>query len=118
MAVGVVERYAGGVLAERWDPFLGTHQTFAADGTVTFSESATQADAEAAARVLEQTAVTEQTNASQISTKLASTLDDLQTLIDTPNATINAGPAPYIKALARGMRLLIRLAIRRLDATT
>ncbi len=28
-------------------------------------------------------------------------------LIDTPNATINAGPAPYLKDLARGSRKVI-----------
>lgn len=49
---------------------------------------------------------------------LDAALVDLQTLIDTPNATINSGPATAIKLLARVLRRVIRLLIRRLDATT
>jgi hypothetical protein len=48
---------------------------------------------------------------------LASALAGMQAIIDTPNATLNAGPAPYIKDLARVNRRLIRLATRRLDGT-
>ena len=44
-----------------------------------------------------------------------SALGELQALIDTTNATINAGPAPYIKGLARVLRLVIRLLLRRFD---
>lgn len=44
-------------------------------------------------------------------------MTDLAALIDTPNATINAGPAPYVKVLARVLRLLIRAALRRFDGT-
>lgn len=39
------------------------------------------------------------------------TIAELNTLIDTPNVTINAGPAPYIKGLARGLRGLTRIVI-------
>jgi hypothetical protein len=48
---------------------------------------------------------------------LASALTSMQAILDTPNATLNAGPAPYIKDLARVNRRLIRLVTRRLDGT-
>jgi len=62
-------------------------------------------------------AETESANRQTIETALSDALTELQTLIDTTNATINAGPAPYIKALARALRRVIRLLIRRFDGT-
>lgn len=52
-----------------------------------------------------------------IRTALEAALADLQTILDETNATINASPAPRIKALARSMRRLIRLEIKKLDGT-
>ena len=49
---------------------------------------------------------------------LGQALVDIQTIIDTPNATLNSSPAVAIKTLARAQRRLIRLAIRKLDGTT
>lgn len=50
-----------------------------------------------------------------IEQKADEALGNLATLIDTTNATINAGPAPYIKTLARVLRLVLRLLLRRFD---
>ena len=50
-----------------------------------------------------------------IEQKADAALGELQALLDTTNATINAGPAPYIKGLARVLRLVIRLLLRRFD---
>lgn len=47
---------------------------------------------------------------------LDTALTDLQTIIDTPNASLSAAPA--IKTIARAVRRLIRLQLRRLDGTT
>jgi hypothetical protein len=89
---------------------------FNLDGSVASESSFTQADLDAwlVARAANQ----EQANTveRQIRSALEQDLADLQTLIDTPNQTINAGPAPYIKALARVVRHLVRMAIRRFDA--
>ena len=63
---------------------------------------------DAAAAVVESTRRT-------IEQKAEAALGELQALIDTTNATINAGPAPYIKGLARALRLVIRLLLRRFD---
>jgi hypothetical protein len=38
--------------------------------------------------------------------------DNIRTIIDTPNAQINAGPAPYIKAMARDCLDIARQTIR------
>lgn len=63
-------------------------------------------------------AFTGEQNEKTIKDALESSLGELQTLIDTPNSTINSGPAPYIKVLARAIRRIIRLLIRKLDGTT
>ena len=36
---------------------------------------------------------------------------DLEDVIDTPNAQINANPAPYIKGMARVLKVLIQVTL-------
>lgn len=110
------QNYLDGVLRERWDDVQRTYTEFDAAGEVVSSrpytvEENARADAEAAAVVAD-------SNRVSIETALDDTLAELQTLVDTPNATINSGPAPYIKVLARALRRLIRLVLRRFDGTT
>ena len=70
---------------------------------------------EVAAVVEEAAAVVVETTRRTIEQKADAALGELQALIDTTNATINASPAPYIKGLARVLRLVIRLLLRRFD---
>lgn len=57
-------------------------------------------------------------NEQQIKDALNTALADLQTLIDTLNATINSNPANAIKIVARAERRIIRILLRQFDATT
>lgn len=72
---------------------------------------------EVAAVVEEAVAVAVETVRRTVEQRADKALGDLSTLIaGTTNATINAGPAPYIKTLARVLRLVLRLLLRRFDA--
>jgi hypothetical protein len=56
------------------------------------------------------------TNEASVRTKLDTWMTDLNVFIkDTTNATINQNPAAYLKNLARVLRLLIRIALRRFE---
>lgn len=57
-------------------------------------------------------------NRSAIETNLTDDMVKMQTLIDVTNATLNAGPAPFMKDIARNLRRLDRLAINDLDGST
>lgn len=48
---------------------------------------------------------------------LSAALTDLQAILDDTNANINSNPALRIKTLARSIRRVIRLQIRKLDGT-
>ena len=67
------------------------------------------------AMVEEAAAVVVETTRRTIEQKADAALGELQALLDTTNATINSSPAPYIKGLARVLRLAIRLLLRRFD---
>ena len=71
--------------------------------------------AELRAMVEDAAAAVVETTRRTIEQKADAALGELQALLDTTNATINAGPAPYIKGLARVLRLVIRLLLRRFD---
>jgi len=57
-------------------------------------------------------------NRLSIEEALENALVEIQTIIDTPNATINSSPAAHIKTLARAQRRMIRLLTRRLDGSS
>jgi hypothetical protein len=57
-------------------------------------------------------------NRSAIETNLAQDMADIQLIIDSTNASLNANPAVAIKAMARMMRRLGRFAINDLTGTT
>lgn len=57
-------------------------------------------------------------NRSAIETNLTDDMVAMQAIIDTTNATINAGPAPYMKDVARMLRRLGRQALNEFDGTT
>jgi hypothetical protein len=63
-------------------------------------------------------AATASANHSNIVTNLNADMAAMQATIDTPNATINANPASYIKSQARMLRRLGRLALNDLDGST
>ena len=63
-------------------------------------------------------ATSERENQRTIEQALGDALAEVQTIIDATNATINAGPAPYIKIIARAVRRIIRLVIRRFEGTS
>lgn len=60
----------------------------------------------------------EEANARTIEQALTGDLTAMQTLIDTTNATINAGPAPFLKDIARAIRRLDRRALEDYSGTT
>lgn len=100
----------------RWDPNTWTHTVYNPDGTVSSEGPYVQADLDAWLTDRAASVVSAESVERQVESALAQDLIDLQTLLDTPNATINGGPAPYIKALARVLRHLVRMAIRRFDS--
>jgi hypothetical protein len=57
------------------------------------------------------------TNRATIEVNLEQDLAAMQTIIDTANATINASPAAHIKAIARNLRRLDRIALGQYDGT-
>jgi hypothetical protein len=117
------ERFEDGILRERWDddstPRMYT--AWSASGVQTSTRSYTpeenaRADADAAIALAD-------TNRQSIEASLAAELDEIQVEFLTPtNAALNtafaANNARYLKILARIMRRIIRLIIRRFDGTT
>lgn len=104
-----------GVLRKWWDDATRTYHEYNEAGVETLARAyTTQEIADADARAL---AATQDANRRNIEDKLDAAMAEVQTLLDTSNATINAGPAPFIKTLARVARLLIRLVRRRFDGT-
>lgn len=105
-----------GTLREEWDDDARMYTEYDEQGAVestrpyTAEENA-RADAEAAETL-------EQDNKRTIEEALAVDLTAMQTIIDTANATINAGPAAYIKDIARAIRRLDRMALGQFDGTT
>lgn len=104
-------------IQHRWDTDTWVHTVFNLDGSVASESSFTQADLDAWLVARSDAMAQARTVERQVYDALEQDLLDLNTIIqDTSNATINANPAPYIKALARVTRHLIRMAIRRFDA--
>lgn len=86
------------------DGVLVSTRPFSADENATAdAQVAAAADAAAVASIQE---------------ALVSSMTDLQTILDTAPATLNAGPAAAIKTLARTQRRAIRLLAHRLDGTS
>jgi hypothetical protein len=102
----------------RWDFGTGVHTEFALDGSTVRSVPFTEADYTAWQTARGQGLSTAEATQRSLNDALAGALTDLQTLLDTSNATINAGPAPYIKAVARAERRIIMVLLRRFDAGT
>lgn len=105
-----------GTLREEWDDDARTYTEYDEQGAEVSSrpytaEENARADAEAAQALVE-------SNRRTIEEALGAALATLQTTIDTANATINAGPAVYVKDIARIQRRIIRLLTRRFDGTT
>ena len=104
-----------GITRQWWDDATRTYHEYDEASVETLTRAYTaQENADADARTA---AATQDANRRTIEDKLDAAMTDVQTLLDTANATINAGPAPYIKTLARVARLLIRLVRRKLDGT-
>lgn len=108
--------YQNGVIREIWNDTDRIYVAYDEGGSPTLTRPYTAeenaiADAEAQAGQIE-------SNRRAIEAALADALAELQTIVDATNATINAGPAPYIKILARAARRLIRLVIRRFEGTS
>lgn len=114
MSVRVVA--PNGVLREFWDDSLRTYTTWDAAGVQTSTRAYTpienaRADAEAAAS-------TTSGNGSTITDRILTVdMPAMQALLDATNATINAGPAPYLKDIARAVRRLDRKVANLLDGT-
>lgn len=109
------EIYVEGVRREWWDDPTRTYHEYDVAGVEVLIRPYTPGEnAELDARTV---AEQQDTNRRTIEDKLDAAVADVQTLLDASNATINAGPAPYIKTLARVARLLIRLARRKFDGT-
>jgi hypothetical protein len=102
-----------GVLVYRWDDDSRTFTDYTVEPPASrpYTEAEnTEADEFAKAQTDEATRRT-------IEEALAQALTTMQALLDTPNATLNAGPGPFLKDLARVNRRVIRLLTRRLDGT-
>lgn len=107
--------FQNSVLREWWNDATRTYTTYNASGAQTSTRPYTAAeDAEADADAAVATAVT---NEEQIVAALNTALGGLQTLIDTSNATIKADPQIYIKDLARTLRRVIRLQLKKFDGS-
>jgi hypothetical protein len=108
--------HPGGAVARFWDDATRTYKTYSTSGAQTSTrpytaEENARADAEAALDAAD-------SNQRTIEVALDASLVDLNTIAEsTANATINQNPASYIKAIARILRRVIRLLIRRLDGT-
>lgn len=117
--MAMLEVWRDGRLTARWNETTKRIEYMAADGvTVASSVAMTSAQsAEADAYVANRAATA---NEASIRTETAARLVDLQTIIDTPNASLftQSGTASALKLLARTLRLVIRLLIRRLDGIT
>lgn len=99
-----------------WDDSTQTFTKADAEGIIIETRPYNDAElAQASSRTSDTTA---EGNKKTVVDALLAGLNDLQTLIDTPNSTINAGPAPYIKALARLLRRIIRYSLARFDGTS
>lgn len=101
-----------GVIRRRWDDAARVYTEWNAQGVqieqrpYTLEENA-RADALAIYLV-------EETNRQAIETALSASLVELQTIVDTPNNQVGAAA---VKTLARVLRRVIRLLIRRLDGS-
>lgn len=106
--------YEDGVLAQRWDNEARTYTDYRTDpDTVRAYTPEENAAAEAA-----ELAATEVIYEGDIVGKIvAIDMPAMQALLDATNATINAGPAPYLKDIARAVRRLDRKVLRLLDGS-
>ena len=118
-----------GRLREQWDDTARTYRRWDASGALVEQRAYTTAEnADADARAAQSTAaaneatITDQVRAA-IDALIASRATIKSTVLDPTNATINAGPAPYIKALAKAVRddeqtliRVCRLLSRQLDS--
>lgn len=111
-----VKRWEDGNLREVGDDATRRVHTYDEQGVEILPDRAYTPE-EVAASLADAAVITAATNKATIEQALSDALATLQAILDTPNATINAGPAPYIKDLARAQRRTIRLLIRRFDGT-
>lgn len=108
--------YVNEVLRERWNDTTRTYTSWNAQGVQTLQRAYTAAEnaaADTAANI-----ELSKTNRGAIEANILQDLATMQTIIDTPNATINSSPASYIKDIARAMRRLERMALAKFDGTT
>ena len=110
------ERFFDGELRERADDATRTVTTWDAAGQVTSTRPYSPEENAAA----DSRAASEQAQAQREATRAAvrAIVDDLraekaraQAVIDATNATINAGPAPYVKDVARAAKRIADAAI-------
>lgn len=109
------DHYQEGRLVARWDDTTRVFRLWNILGAIIEERPYTTAENLAAEQRIAQAA--EDGNRATIEAALSQALIDLQTIIDSTNATINQNPAVAIKTVARGLRRTIRLVIRRFDGT-
>lgn len=106
-----------GVLRQRWDDNTEIYTAWD-DRDVQIEQRSYNPDelAQKAARV---EAATVAANEADIGSKIETVdMPAMQAILDATNATINAGPAPYLKDIAKAVRRLDRKVQRLLDGST
>lgn len=102
-----------GVLEERWDDGTRTYTDYRPDPDVSRPYTAEE---NAAA----DTAATEAlyaANEIELMADLEQAIIDVQVLLDTPNSTIAATPAPYIKDLGHILKKVLRSVTKSFEST-
>jgi pilus assembly protein TadC len=110
----MLEYRRNGEILAQWDDVTRIFTSWAS------GEPASRAytDVENAAADLRAVQDAEEANRQTIEAEAGDALTELQAIIDATNAQLNTNPAAHIKTLARVLRRIIRLVLRRFEATT
>ena len=113
------QRYENGVLRNQWDDPTRTYTEWDAQGVQTLTRAYTAAENAAADAIAADVAVTANENTIRAETEANLAKLDAE-IINLTNAALftQSGTGNALKLLARTLRLVIRLLIRRFDGTT
>lgn len=112
----IIEQVYEGRQRLQWD--TETRRYSRVDWQGTLLEERPFTDSESAFVDAQAAAATAESNRTFLTAQLDEDMVNLQTLLDTDNAVINGSPAPYLKLLARVLRRVIRILLKRLEART
>jgi hypothetical protein len=108
--------YRDGVLREHYDDEAREYRTYSPTGGLTSTRPYTPDEVARVEAGLPVDGGAGQAQAT-IEDALSTALTELQTLIATDNAVLRDNPAPALKIIARALRRIIRILLRRFDGT-